>query len=97
MNLIQRFFNSVPDCIKVRILELTNDEEWFLETSKEANEVFWRSRPNTSIEDIRRCEYLKSIMEHILNYRYKNERLDKHFSELINRCSHNIRQLSGYR
>jgi len=90
MNLIQRIFNSIPDCIKIRIFELTNDEKWFLEVEKEANSYFIE-------EDIGRCEAIKREMEFILDNRKENIRFEKYFLEKIDGVKYSIKLLMGYR
>jgi len=97
MNLIQRIFNSVPDCIKVRIFELSNDEKWFMEALRKANRKIIAGIYYPTKEGIEECEKIKKEMEFIFDNRKENIRFGKYFLEKMGYVEDSIKLIRGYR
>lgn len=95
-NLAQKAFEIIPDCIKVRVFELSNDEKWFMEALRKANRNIIASIYYPTKEGIEECEKIKKEMEFILDNRKENIRFKEYFLEKMDYVKDSIKLIMGY-
>ena len=82
-NLAQKAFEIIPDCIKVRVFELSDEENFFLEVVKEKKikirEYICSEEENRS--QVIECKYIMKTMRFLLDRYGKDGRFYEYFSE----------------
>jgi hypothetical protein len=98
LSLAQKVFDIVPDWLRVRIFELTEEEKFFLEVARE-NRIAIRDYICCEEEyygQIIDCKQRMETMKFLLN-KYGEGRFHKYFSEKKGEFEQYFRVLLGYR